>query len=108
MSWRIGTASSCASPRRASATASPSSERSSRTPHRSPPRRTSMKRADRVFVVLSTALLLAACGGEEKDEPAVREDSPAPVATEEAGDPTPVVTEHGETYFGVYLAVGEG
>ena len=65
-------------------------------------------RADRALMVLSTAVLLAACGGEEKAEPQGGTDSPGPVVTEEAVAPIPVVTEHGGTYFGVYLAVGEG
>jgi hypothetical protein len=67
-----------------------------------------MMRADRsLLVVLGTALLLVACGGGE-EPPVGDESSPAPVATEDVGDPTPVVTEQGGTYFGVYLAVGEG
>lgn len=64
-------------------------------------------RADRTLIVLSTAVLLSACGGDG-DQPSAGTESPAPVVTEEEVAPTPVVTEHGGTYFGVYLAVGEG
>ena len=65
-------------------------------------------RVDRIVLMLGAALALAACGGDGDDPPTNVGGSPAPVVTEEAGAPTPVVTEHGGTYFGVYLAVGEG
>jgi hypothetical protein len=65
-------------------------------------------RAERILTLLCTAMLLAACGGDENGPPTSGGDSPAPVATEEGSEPTPVVTEQGGTYFGVYLAVGEG
>lgn len=58
-------------------------------------------------IVLLSLVLLAGCGSEEGGEPADTE-SPAPAVTEEAGAPEPVVIEQGDTYFGVYLAVGEG
>ena len=65
-------------------------------------------RPGRTLMVLGTAVLLAACGDGADEQPAGDGNSPAAVATEEGGEPTPVVAEHGGTYFGVYLAVGEG
>src|SRR5687768_16084436 len=67
-----------------------------------------MRRADRAVMAVTAAVLLAACGGDEKGKPPGAGDSPSAIASEEPGAPAPVVAEHGGTYFGVYLATGEG
>ena len=59
-------------------------------------------------MAIGTAVVLTACGGDENGAPADDGASPAPAATEDRGAPVPVPPEHGGTYFGVYLAVGQG
>jgi hypothetical protein len=59
-------------------------------------------------LMLLALVLLAACGSEE-GEVVNGGGVPTPVETEETGgEPSPVVTEQGGTYWGVYLAIGEG
>ena len=63
-----------------------------------------MTRLGRTLMAVSAAVVLAACGEDENGAPPPDE---APAETEAtATDPVP--PEHGETYFGVYLATGQG